>query len=198
MEMVLNVAVNHGITQFWQGVDNSWWNILGCKFEHTLEVRTFNRHSVTPTSSMPSTTFYEFQNAPHPVIMNATFPCPSEWKFSEGERVVVVKPSEKRGIIIAMHPHLVEVDLKAGEGIANVPWSNLKKYVVIGDFAEVTSRALCGEKGWVIEISGDNILQITERLGQQDISGGIAAAGRGSIHHNILVVGIQPNFATNH
>jgi hypothetical protein len=70
MEMVLNIAVNYRITQFQQGVDNSWWNILGHKFEHTLEVRTFNHHSVTPTSSMPSTTFYEFQNAPHPVIMN--------------------------------------------------------------------------------------------------------------------------------
>jgi hypothetical protein len=95
MEMVLNVVVNHRITQFRQGIDNSWWNILGCKFEHTLEVRTFNCHSVTPTSSMPSTTFHEFQNAPHLVIMNVTFPCPSEWKFSEGEHVVVVKPSEK-------------------------------------------------------------------------------------------------------
>jgi hypothetical protein len=127
----------------------------------------------------------------------ATFPCPSEWKFSEGEHVVVVKPSGKQGIIIAMHPCLVEVDLKAGEGIANVPWLNLKKYIVIGNFAEVTSEALCGEKGWVIEISGDNILQITEWLGQQDISGGVVAAGRGGIHHNILVVGIQLNFATN-
>jgi hypothetical protein len=42
-------------------------------------------------------------------------------------------------------------------------------------------------------------------LGQQDIRGGVAAAGRGGvaaagrggIHHNILVVGTQPNFATN-
>ena len=143
MEMVLNVTVNHGVTHFQKGVNDLWWIILGCRFKHALEVRTFNRHSVTPTSvSMPSTTFYEFQNSPHPVIMNTTFPCPSEWKFSEGECVVVIKPSGKRGIIIAMHPHSVEVDLEAGEGIANVPWSNLKKYVVIGDFAEVISRAL--------------------------------------------------------
>jgi hypothetical protein len=97
-----------------------------------------------------------------------------------------------------MHPHSVEVDLEAGEGIANVPWSNLKKYVVIGNFAEVTSGALCREKGWVIEISGNNILRITKQLGQQDISGGVAAAGRGSIHHNVLVVGVQLNFTTNH
>ena len=104
---------------------------------------------------MPSSTFYEFKKAPHPDIMNVTFPCPSEWKFSEGECVVAIKPSEKRGIIKAVHPYSVEVDLENGEGIANVPWSNLRKHVAIGHFAEVISRALCGEKGWVVEISGD-------------------------------------------
>ena len=49
-------------------------------------------------------TFYEFKKAPHPDIMNTTFPCPSDWKFSEGEHVVVIKPSEKQGIIKAVHP----------------------------------------------------------------------------------------------
>ena len=53
---------------------------------------------------MPSTLFDEFQMAPHPEIMATTFPCPSEWKFSEGERAVVVNLPEKRGIIKAVHP----------------------------------------------------------------------------------------------
>ncbi|KAF8232253.1 hypothetical protein L208DRAFT_1273050 [Tricholoma matsutake] len=134
-DMVMNFARNHGITQFQKGEDDSWWTILGHKFEHALKVRTFHHHSVSSTSvSMPSSTFYEFKKAPHPDIMNVTFPCPSEWKFSEGECVV---------------------DLEDGKGIANVPWSNLRKYVAVGDFAEVISGALCGEKGWVVEISGD-------------------------------------------
>jgi hypothetical protein len=131
--------------------------------------------------------------------MNATFPCPSEWKFYEGERVVAVKPSEKRGIIKAMHPRSVEVDFEAGEGIINVPWSNLRKYVVIGDFAEVISGALCGEQGWVVEISDDTQVRIAEWLERQDIiRGGVTAVGRGGVHggvhHNILTVGIQPVF----
>jgi hypothetical protein len=147
---------------------------------------------------MPSTTFYKFQKAPYPGIMNVTFPCPSEWKFFEGEHVVAIKPSEKRGIIKVMHPRSVEVDLEAGEGIVNVPWSNLRKNIAIGDFAEVISGALCGEKGWVVEISGDESVWIAQWLERQEIRGGVTAIGRGSVHgrvrHNILTVGIRPNF----
>jgi hypothetical protein len=132
--------------------------------------------------------------------MNTTLPCPSEWKFSEGERVVAIKPSEKRGIIKAVHPQSVEVDLEDGEGIANVPWSNLRKHVAIGNFAEVISGAFCGEKGWVVEISGDKFesVRISEWFKRQEIRGGVTAVGRGGVHggvlHNVLTVGIQPNF----
>ena len=190
-DMVMNATLIHGITQFRQGIDKDWWILFGRKFEYGLEVRTFHRHSVSPTSvSMPSTIFYEFQNAPHPDIMDATFPCPSEWKFSEGEHVVAIKPSEKRGIIKAVHPRSVEVDLEAGEGIANVPWSNLRKYVVIGHFAKVISGALCGEKGWVVEISGDGIVRIADQLERQDIRDGVY----GGVRHNISTVGTWLNF----
>ena len=197
-EMRVGVAKNHDITQIYEEIDGSW-TMFGRKFQDGLEVRTVHRQSVSPTSiSMPSTTFYEFQKAPHPDIMNATFPCPSEWKFFEGERVVAIKPSEKRGIIKAMHACSVEVDLEAGEGIMNVHWSNLRKNVAIGDFAEVISGALCGEKGWVVEISDDESVRIAEWLERQDIRGGVTAVGRGGVHgsvrHNILTVGIWPNF----
>jgi hypothetical protein len=190
-DMLVNVAMNHGVTQFQESVDELSWMILGWTFKHTLELRTFHWHSVLSTSvSMPSATFYKFKKAAHPDIMNMTFPCPSEWEFSEGECVVAIKPSEMQGIIKAMHPHSVEVDLEDGLGIANVSWSNLRKYVAIGDFAEVISGALCGEKGWVVEISGDKFesVQIAEQFECQEIRGGITAV------HNILMVGIQPNF----
>jgi ribosomal protein L24 len=82
-----------------------------------------------------------------------------------------------------MHPHSVEVDLENGEGIVNIPWSNLQKYVVIGDFAKVISGALCGEAGWVIETK-DKRVQITESLELQDTRGS-------SVCHNIS---IQLNF----
>jgi ribosomal protein L24 len=197
-EMRVGVAKNHDIIRIYEGIDGLW-TMFGRKFQHGLEVRTFHRHSVSSTSvSMPSSTFYEFKKAPHPDIMNATLPCPSEWKFSEGERVVAIKPSEKRGIIKAVYPQSVEVDLEDGEGIVNVPWSNLRKHVAIGDFAEVISGALCGEKGWVVEISGDESVRISQWLERQEIRGGVTAIGRGGVHggvrHNILTVGIRPNF----
>jgi hypothetical protein len=94
--------------------------------------------------------------------------------------------------------HAVEVDLETGEGIVNVPWPNLQKHVVMGNFAEVISGTLCGEKGWVIEISGYESVQIAEWLEQQEIRGGITAVGRDSTHggvlHNVLMVGIWLNF----
>jgi hypothetical protein len=99
-----------------------------------------------------------------------------------------------------VYPQSVEVDLEDGEGIVNVPWSNLRKHVAISNFAEVISGAFCGEKGWVVEISGDKFVsvQIAEWFKCQEIRGGITAVGRGGIHggvlHNILTVGIQPNF----
>jgi hypothetical protein len=64
----------------------------------------------------------------------------------------------------------------------------------------VISGALCGEKGWVVEISGDKFesVQIAEWFKHQEIRGSITAVGRGSIHggvlHNILMVGIRLNF----
>jgi hypothetical protein len=198
-EMTVGVAVNHGITRFQQGENDTWWNMFGRKFQHALELRKFHRHSVSSTSvSMPSTIFYEFQKSPHPDIVDAIFPCPSEWKFSEGERVVAIKPPAKRGIIKAIHPRSVEVDLETGEGVVNVPWPDLRKHVVIGNFAEVISGALCGEKGWVIEISGYESVRIAEWLERQEIRGGVTAVGRDGTHggvlHNVLTVGIWPNF----
>ena len=198
IEMTRGVAREHGITRWQQGIDDSWWNLFGCKFQHGLERRRFHRHSVSSTSvSMPSAIFYEFQMAPHPDIVGAIFPCPAEWKFSEGERVVVIKPSEKRGIIKAMHPRSVEVDLETGEGVVNVHWPDLRKYVVAGDFAEVISGGLCGEKGWVIENNGDGSIRIVEWLERQEIGGGPTVLGwggvQGGVHHNVLTVGIRPS-----
>jgi hypothetical protein len=54
------------------------------------------------------------------------------------------------------------------------------------------------------KINGDEFesVWITEWFKHQDIRGSITAVGRGGIHggvlHNVLMVGIWPNFATNH
>ena len=74
------------------------------------------------------------------------------------------------------------MDLETGEGIVNVPQSNLQKYIVIGNFIEVTSGAFQREKGWVIEVAGE-IVWITEFLQWEDIEGSVTG-----IFHNIIKV----------
>ena len=78
----------------------------------------------------------------------------------------------------------------------------MRKYIVVGNFAEVTSGALCREKGWVIGVSVDDIVQIAEILEREEIAGGVTTIGRGGIVggvlHNVIKVGIQPNSANNH
>ena len=122
--------------------------LLGRTFENSLECRTFNLSAISLTVSMSNNTFFLFQCALHPKTRHTTFPCPSEWKFSEGEHVFV-RSLEKQGIIKAVWANSVEVDLEAGQGLMHIPWSALQKCVTLGDFAEVTSGALQGQKGWV-------------------------------------------------
>jgi hypothetical protein len=45
-------------------------------------------------------------------------------EISEGEHITV-KSFKKHGIIKVIRAHSVEVDLETGEGIVNVPWTNL-------------------------------------------------------------------------
>jgi len=170
--------------------------LLGCTFENSLECKTFNLSAISLTVSMSNDTFFLFQCALHPETRHMTFPCPSEWKFSEGEHVFV-RSSEKQGIIKAIWANSVEVDLEAGEGLMHIPWSALQKCVTLGDFAEVTSGALWGQKGWVTGLT-NQLVYITGWSEQEDLMGGVMSIGRGSVHagvlDNVLKVNIQPNF----
>ena len=106
---------------------------------------------------MSSSALFNFQEAGHPEI-DMTYPCPSEWQFSEGE-LVSIKSSKKRGIIKTIEARSAEVELETGEGLVNVPWFDLQKYIATGDFTEVTSRPLWGEKRSVVAVH-DEMVQI--------------------------------------
>jgi hypothetical protein len=173
----------HGVTPAFQ--EDGSCSLFGRRFEKGLERRTFDLHSVSLSSvSMPSDTFFIFRNSLHPDIVRAAFPCPAEWKFYEGERVSVL-PSEKRGIIKAIGARSAEVDLETREGLVNVPWFDLRKCITTGDFAEVTSGPLQGEKGWVTAVE-DDMVEVTERVEQE------------TVFSNVLRVGIHPNLLISH
>ena len=93
------------------------------------------------------------------MILASMFPCILEWKFDEGERVVVFS-SGKQGVVKAIGSNYVGVDLATREGLVNVPWSNLRKYIVAGDFVEIRSGAYQEEKGWVIGVEGKVVVML--------------------------------------
>jgi len=60
----------------------------------------------------------------------------------------------------------------------HIPWSALQKCVTLGDFAEVTSGALQGQKGWVTGLT-NQLVYITGWSKQEDLMGGVTSIGRG-------------------
>jgi len=129
-EVLDNILLTHGITQYKQEDDRTKMTcvLLGHTFENSLEHRTFNLSAISLTVSMLNDTFFLFQSALHPKTRHVTFPCPSEWKISEG-KCVFVRSSENQGIIKAIWANSVEVDLEAGEGLMHILWSALQKCV---------------------------------------------------------------------
>ena len=90
IKTLFNLMRTHSITEFKQAEDGSSWSLLGHNFKHCLEHRTFHLCLVSLTSiSLSSATFYYFLLCSHLEIVDATFPCPSEWIFSESEHIVV-------------------------------------------------------------------------------------------------------------
>lgn len=69
-----------------------------------------------------------FQDSCHPQL--TMFPCPVEWVFEEGDEVMVIS-SQNQGIVHQVQVLFAEVDLHNGEGLVNVPWSDLYKVFAI-------------------------------------------------------------------
>lgn len=90
---------------------------------------------------MPTSMFFLFQQSHHPTILAARFPCPMEWSFNEGDRVLI-SSSSKLGVIESVGTETAKVDLASGEGIISVTWTELHKHIIVGDFVEVLSGPL--------------------------------------------------------
>jgi len=82
-----------------------------------------------------------------------------EWIFDEGDQVLI-SSSNKLGIIKRVAAETTEVDLAGGEGIISVPWNELHKHIIVGDFVEVLSRPLQELMGWVGGIEGETVHDI--------------------------------------
>jgi hypothetical protein len=129
----------------------------GLVFDHGLLRLKLDLHSISPNSAKISGQMLRlFESSSHPAITKSKFPCPEEWIFEEGERVIV-SSSEKEATIAAVKPTHLEVDLATSEGIKAVSWYNVRKFFSVGDFVSVMSGPLRGTMGWVERIVDDAV-----------------------------------------
>jgi hypothetical protein len=95
------------------------------------------------------------------------FPQPTEWTFDENERVTV-NSSGKRGVIKVSGPYTAEVDYSNGEGMESVPWHDLCKDVVVGDFVVVAAGPDKGKMGWVDNFQ-QGVISMLEKVADESI-----------------------------
>jgi transcription antitermination factor NusG len=137
-------------------------------FSDGLLLKKYDFHSISLTSVfMPTSTFFLFQQSHHPTILAARFPCPVEWSFDEGDQVLN-SSSSKLGVIISIGAETAEVDLAGNEGIISVPWTELRKHIVVGDFVEVLSGPLRELTGWVERVD-DEIVHVVQHLSSETL-----------------------------
>ena len=126
----------------------------GLVFHHGLLRLNLDLHSISPVSAgIPSRILGLFKLSSHPALTGSNFPCPEEWVFEEGERVIV--SSEKEATIAAVESTHLEVDLATNEGIKAVSWHSVRKVFSPGDFVIVMSGPSRGRRGWVEHIADD-------------------------------------------
>jgi len=122
--------------------DDGTYRFRGNMFSDGLLMKKFDFHSISLASVfMPTSLFLLFQQSRHPTILAARFPRPLEWIFDEGDQVLI-SSSNKLGIIKSVAAETTKVDLAGGEGVISVPWNELHKHIIVGDFVEVLSRPL--------------------------------------------------------
>jgi hypothetical protein len=88
--------------------------------------------------AIPAHILWLFDCSSHPTLTFFNIPCPKEWSFEEGKRVVV-NSSNKEVTIAAVKDTNLEVDLDTEEGIIIASWHNVSKVFTIGDSVAVMS-----------------------------------------------------------
>jgi hypothetical protein len=136
--------------------DDGSYTTHGCIFEEGLLRRRFDFHSLSSlVLGISSHLFSLFQLSDHPIIMGSDFPRPNEWIFEEGDKIII-RSSNKMATVATTGPKFLEVDLPA-EGLVAVPWQDIQKVFVLGDFVSVMSGPFQGTRGWVDNINGDTV-----------------------------------------
>ena len=147
-----------------QEQDDGSYTARGCIYEEGLLRKRFDLHSLSSVVlGISSHLFDLFQLSNHPAISGSTYPCPNEWIFEEGDKIMI-RSSNKIATVAKTSRKLLEVDVPA-EGVMAVPWHNIQKVFVLGDFVSVMSGPFQGRSGWVDHINGDTVSIIERHTG---------------------------------
>jgi ribosomal protein L24 len=124
-------------------------------FEHGLVRKRFNLYSISSTvTDIPFHLFFLFKRSEHPLVLASTIPRPQEWVFEEHDMVVICS-NKKVGSITTIQAMHAKIELANGEGAISVPLHDLRKVFVAGDCVRITSGALKGRTGLVVNVDGD-------------------------------------------
>jgi hypothetical protein len=153
----------------------------GLVFDHGLLQLSLDLHSISLNSTgIPSRILGLFNLSSHPALTGTKFPCPEEWVFEEGERVIV--SSSKEATIAAVKSSHLEVDLASNEGIEIVSWYDVRKAFSAWDFVCVMSGPSRGAMGWV-----ESILDDTAHLLEYNEKGNISTSSDDTKVYFILI-----------
>lgn len=141
-----------------KGTNTYFFN--GFTYEHGLLVKELDVYSVSTSPVFISSNLHIlFLSSNHPAILKAQFPPPLEWKFFLEELVYIIEGPHrgKLGHIKLILPAHFDVDLNTMEGLFRLPWHNVRKHFVIGDFIKVVGGIHEGITGFVHSIAEDGI-----------------------------------------
>lgn len=129
-------------------------------FDHGLILLNYHQRSLTTTDiAIPTAIAALFleSDTSNTFKYHDHLPRCSEWSFQEGENVLV-KATGETATVSAVRHDMLEVDVST-LGMENrrlVRWSDVLKFVKLGDYVEVLNGQSQGATGWVVNVHPDN------------------------------------------
>lgn len=123
-------------------------------FVHGLLSKPYNYHSISlQVTDMPWRQLALFILSDHPNILDSRPPRPSEWSFAENDKITVLS-SNKHGVILAADADYTEVEISS-EGTHHIPWYDIQKNLIVGDYIRIISGCHQGKKGWATDVKDE-------------------------------------------
>lgn len=94
-----------------------------------------------------------FMLSGHPLVLDSPPPRPTEWSFTENDKVIMAS-SKKQGILVSIETEYAQIEFDS-EGVHRLPWHNIRKYFVVGEYVQITAGRHHGKSGWVTKVEDE-------------------------------------------